>query len=162
MSRENLITRRVAQAQRGENPYVITRMRAGWLVIGDVQPLPGYCVFLSDPVVTSINDLGEPERAQYSLDTLRAGDAILAATGAERMNYETLCNSEPALHTHLIPRFADEPPEKRRLPAMMSYSWPEAPAFDPAVHGAFVGRVRAFLGASWGDPAHGAPDALTS
>jgi hypothetical protein len=26
-------------------------MRSGWLVIGDVQPLPGYCLLLADPVV---------------------------------------------------------------------------------------------------------------
>lgn len=55
----NLIAQRVAQAQSGENPYLIAKMPSGWLVIGDVQPLLGYCVFLADPVVASINDLDQ-------------------------------------------------------------------------------------------------------
>jgi len=46
-------------ARVGTNPYVISKLPSGWLVIGDVQPLPGYCVFLADPVVPSINDLSE-------------------------------------------------------------------------------------------------------
>ena len=41
-------------ARRGQNhPYVICRMTSGWLVIGDVQPLPGYGVLPADPVVAS-------------------------------------------------------------------------------------------------------------
>ena len=42
----NLIEQRVQAARRGENPYVIARMTSGWLVIGDIQPLPGYCLLL--------------------------------------------------------------------------------------------------------------------
>lgn len=141
----NLISRRVAMARAGENPYVIAQMPSGWLVIGDVQPLLGYCVYLADPVVPSINDLDEAARVRYSLDVLRAGDAVLAAAGAYRMNYETLGNSEPALHTHIIPRYRDEPDDKRRLPAMMVYSWSEAPAFCANTHGALVARIRAAL-----------------
>ncbi|MFO1158270.1 MAG: hypothetical protein U1E60_05495 [Reyranellaceae bacterium] len=36
----NLIEERVALAWRGESPFVISRPTSGWLVIGDVQPLP--------------------------------------------------------------------------------------------------------------------------
>lgn len=43
----NLIEQRVEMARNGQNPYVICKMKSGWLVIGDVQPLPGYCVFLA-------------------------------------------------------------------------------------------------------------------
>src|SRR6188768_1166857 len=110
----NLIIERVEMARRGQNPYVIRRLASGWLVIGDVQPLPGYCVLLADPVVESLNALGEAERSQYALDMIRAGDALLAVTGAYRINYETLCKAEPALHTHLVPRYTSEPGEKRR------------------------------------------------
>ncbi|MEO0990998.1 MAG: hypothetical protein AAFX00_08630 [Pseudomonadota bacterium] len=145
MTAQNLIEQRVELARQGQNKWVIAKFPSGWLVIGDVQPLLGYCVFLADPVVPSINDLDDAGRTTYSLDTLRAGDAILKATGADRMNYETLGNSEPALHTHLIPRYGDEPPEKRRLPAFMVYSWTDAPAFDPSVHGALVQRIQSAI-----------------
>ena len=112
----NLIEQRVDLANHKQNPYVICRMKSGWLVIGDVQPLPGYCVLLADPVVESLNALGPAERIQYSLDAIRAGDALLAVTDAYRINYETLGNSEPALHTHIVPRYWHEPDEKRRIP----------------------------------------------
>jgi len=36
-------------------------MEAGWLVVGDVQPRPGYCLLLADPVVISLNDLPEDD-----------------------------------------------------------------------------------------------------
>lgn len=127
---DNLISRRVDLARADCNPYVITQLASGWLVIGDVQPLPGYCVFLADPVVASINELNEAERIQYSLDVLRAGDALLAVTDAYRINYETLGNTEPALHTHILPRYLSEPEDKRKMPAMMVYSWKTARKFD--------------------------------
>lgn len=142
---DNLITRRVALAKSNQNPYVVTKLQSGWLVIGDVQPLIGYCVFLADPVVPSINDLTDAERVQYSLDVLRVGDALLATTEAYRVNYETLGNTEPALHTHIIPRYSNEPEDKRKYPAMMVYSWKDAPTFDTSVHGGLVERLRDFL-----------------
>lgn len=36
----NLIEERVVLARRGDDPFVISRLKPGWLVIGDVQPLP--------------------------------------------------------------------------------------------------------------------------
>jgi len=142
----NLIAERVALARAGSNPYVITKLSSGWLVIGDVQPLLGYCVFLADPVVPSINDLSEADRVQYSLDVLRAGDALLAVTNAYRINYETLGNTEQALHTHIIPRYLDEPDDKRKMPAMMMYSWTDAEPFSAELHGEMVERMRNWLG----------------
>ena len=142
----NLIAERVALARAGSNPYVITKLSSGWLVIGDVQPLLGYCVFLADPVVPSINDLSEADRVQYSLDVLRAGDALLAVSNAYRINYETLGNTEQALHTHIIPRYLDEPDDKRKMPAMMMYSWADAEPFSAELHGKMVERMRNWLG----------------
>ena len=134
-------------ARNGQNPYVICRMPSGWLVVGDVQPLPGYCVFLADPVIESLNALDEGGRIQYSLDVARAGDAVLAATDSYRINYETLGNAEPALHTHIIPRYRSEPDDKRRRPAWVGYDWPTSRRFDPGQDGVFVERMRRALGA---------------
>ena len=137
----NLIVERVDLARRGQNPFVICKMDAGWLVIGDVQPSPGYCVFLADPVVESVNALADARRVQYSLDVIRAGDAILAVTDAYRINYETLGNAEPALHTHIIPRYRTEPDERRRRPAWVGYDWPTSRRFDPAQDGTFIEQM---------------------
>lgn len=141
----NLIEQWVAGARAGTEPRVITRMPSGWLLAGATQPLRGYCVLVADPMVPTLNALSEPERIAYSLDAIRAGDALLAVTGAARINYETLANADPLLHTHIIPRYADEPEDKRRLPPMLAYGWAGARPFDAAADGAGLEAIRAWL-----------------
>jgi diadenosine tetraphosphate (Ap4A) HIT family hydrolase len=125
-----MIHNRVDEARRGENPTVICRVPSGWVVIGDVQFLRGYCLLLPDPVVPSLNDLDAGQRMLFLRDMVWLGDALLEVTGAARINYEILGNSEPALHAHVLPRFDDEPAEYRTRPAWF-YDWHSAPPFDP-------------------------------
>ncbi|WP_394560963.1 HIT family protein [Aquipseudomonas alcaligenes] len=140
----SLITQRVALARNGANDKVICRMPSGWAVMGDVQFLQGYCLLLPDPVVPSLNDLSGPARTAYLLDMARLGDAVLEATGALRMNYEILGNSEPELHCHIFPRYASEPDDKRRMPVWF-YDWKNAPPYDEEVHGELRRRIAALL-----------------
>ncbi len=130
----SLIMERVEQARNGTNDKVICRMPSGWAVMGDVQFLPGYCLLLPDPVVASLNDLDADARATYLLDMARIGDAVLQATGALRMSYEILGNSEPELHCHIFPRYASEPDDKRKMPAWF-YDWKNALPYAEDVHG---------------------------
>lgn len=141
-----LIAERVELARNGANDKVICRLQSGWVVMGDVQFLPGYCLLLPDPVVPSLNDLDSEARATYLLDMARIGDAVLEATGALRMNYEILGNSEPELHCHLFPRYANEPEQQRRMPAWF-YDWKNAPPYDEALHGELRQRIAQLLGA---------------
>lgn len=139
-----LISERVALARSGANPYVIGRLPSGWAVMGDVQFLQGYCLLLPDPVVPSLNDLTVEARGTFLLDMARLGDALLQATGASRVNYEILGNSEPELHAHLFPRFATEPESLRKKPAWF-YDWGMATAYSEALHGALRQRLRTLL-----------------
>lgn len=136
-----LIEERVAAARAGANPKVLGRMRSGWAVMGDVQFLPGYCLLLPDPVVPGLNDLAEEGRTRFLSDMARIGDVLLRVTGAWRINYEILGNSEPELHAHIFPRYADEPDEKRRMPVWF-YDWKNAPRFSPEQHGELYSRLR--------------------
>ena len=129
-----LIMERVEQARNGTNDKVICRMPSGWAVMGDVQFLPGYCLLLPDPVVASLNDLDVDARAIYLLDMARIGDAVLQASGASRINYEILGNSEPELHCHIFPRYASEPDDKRKMPVWF-YDWKNALPYAEDVHG---------------------------
>ena len=124
-----LIHQRVEMAQEGENPSVICRMPSGWAVLGDRQLLRGYCLLLSDPVASDLNALLLEERSNYLRDMTIIGDALLEVTGAALINYETLGNTEHALHTHIIPRYVDEPEEFRSRPVWF-YDWNSAPKFD--------------------------------
>ena len=98
------IHEKVYLAREGQNPNVICRLETCWLIMRDTQPLPGCCVILSDPVVGSLNELSEQGRMLYCRDMVRVGDALMRATGAYRINYETWYNVDQALHTHIIPR----------------------------------------------------------
>jgi len=139
-----LITERVALARAGRHPSIISRMPAGWAVMGDVQFLPGYCLLLPDPVVPSLNDLRGEARTQFLHDFARLGDVVLKVTGALRINYEILGNVEPELHAHVFPRFTTEP-ESLRLKPVWFYDWPAAPKYSENEHGALRDRIRAEL-----------------
>jgi diadenosine tetraphosphate (Ap4A) HIT family hydrolase len=135
-----LIQERVAQARAGKNPKVLCRMTSGWAVMGDVQFLPGYCLLLADPVVSSLNDLSADERVRFLSEMTLNGDALLEVTGARRINYEILGNSEPELHAHIFPRFRDEPENLIRRPVWF-YDRKAAPQFSEEIHGSLKQRI---------------------
>lgn len=124
-----LIHQRVELARRGQNPTVFGRLPSGWAVLADVQVLNGYCLLLPDPVVPTLNDLTLEERQAFLRDMSLLGDAILEVTSADRINYEILGNSDPALHAHIIPRFNAEPENLRRGPVWF-YDFSQAPRLD--------------------------------
>ncbi|HEX6103957.1 MAG TPA: HIT domain-containing protein [Gemmatimonadales bacterium] len=124
------IHRQVAEAAAGTLSRVVARLPSGWALLGDPQILPGYVLLLPDPVVPHLNALRGEARDRFLGDMARLGDAVLAVTGAERINYEILGNVEPALHAHVIPRYAWEDPARRRAPVWL-HDWGAAPPFDP-------------------------------
>lgn len=130
---ETAIHRQVAAARVGREPRVIARLFSGWAVFGERQFLRGYALLLPDPVVPSLNALGAHERTLFLQDLARLGDAVLKVTAAERINYAILGNVEPALHGHVIPRYASEP-EKLRTAHPWAYDWEAAPLFDRAAN----------------------------
>lgn len=111
-----IIHQRVAAARSGTNPTVICRVPSGWVVLCDMQHLQGYSILLPDPVVDSLNALTRAQRAEYLCDMTLVGDALLEVTGAYRINYAVLCNTDPALHAHIVPRFSTEADEYRKGP----------------------------------------------
>lgn len=142
-----VIHRQVAAARDGREPRVVARMACGWAVFAERQFLRGYVLLLPDPVVPSLNALGPGERATFLLDLARLGDAVLSVTEAARINYAILGNLEPALHAHVIPRYADEP-EAMRTTHPWAYDWQAAPPFDPVAHRDLLEGLRRELAGS--------------
>ena len=121
----------VVAAREGRDPRVIARLFSGWAVFGEQQFVRGYALLLPDPVVPNLNALGARERIAFLSDMSRLGDALLKVTGAARINYAIFGNQEPALHAHVIPRYADEP-EVLRSAQPWAYDWSLAPPFERA------------------------------
>ena len=66
--------------------------------------------------VTEPTELDETEAAGYWAETLTVARALLQVYRPMKLNYETLGNSLPHLHTHLVPRFREDPAPGRPFP----------------------------------------------
>ncbi len=98
---------------RPESDAFGVRIRAGeysdaYLQRADVQR--GYTVVIwRGRHVSEPTELSDAEAAGYWSEVLTVARALIGVYRPLKMNYETLGNSLPHLHTHLIPRFADDP-----------------------------------------------------
>jgi diadenosine tetraphosphate (Ap4A) HIT family hydrolase len=117
-------------AARGGDPRLITKLASGWAMFGERQFVKGYTLLLPDPLVPDLNSLTAKARAQFLHDMALIGDALLEVTAAVRINYAIFGNLEPALHAHIVPRYADEP-SGMRTQHPWAYDWNAAPLFDP-------------------------------
>jgi diadenosine tetraphosphate (Ap4A) HIT family hydrolase len=133
----------VAAARAGD-PRVIAALPSGWVMFGERQFVYGYALLLPDPVVPDINSLAAEQRARFLLDMTLVGDALLAVTGALRINYAIFGNLEPALHAHIVPRYADEP-AALRTQHPWAYDWEAAALFDPRTFGDLAAALRGEL-----------------
>ena len=139
------IHRQVESLRAGTLPTFIARMPSGWAVLGEAQFLEGYSLLLPDPVVSDLNAFQGAAREQFLADLARLGDALLKATSAVRINYAIFGNLEPALHAHLVPRYAHEP-GSLRIAHPWAYNWSTARRFDARADAPLIERIRAALG----------------
>jgi diadenosine tetraphosphate (Ap4A) HIT family hydrolase len=127
-----IIAEHINHCSKATHPFLLKNMPSGYAVFNEHQPdaINGCCMLLPSTPVSSLNDLDEHERAQFTSDMLLLGDAITLATGCERVNYLVLCNQAPELHAHCIPRFASEDPGLRRQGPFEAYSFADARSSD--------------------------------
>ncbi len=138
---QTAIHEQVIAARAGKDPKVVVRLFSGWVIFGEQQFVRGYVVLLPDPVVPTLNALGAQERGQFLLDMARLGDALLKVTNAVRINYAMFGNLEPALHAHVIPRYAEEP-EALRTAHPWAHDWQAAPRFERNEYAALSEALR--------------------
>jgi diadenosine tetraphosphate (Ap4A) HIT family hydrolase len=81
--------------------------------------------------VTEPTELDDAEAASYGSEVLAVARALIAVYRPLKMNYQTLGNSLPHLHTHLIPRFTDDPAPGQPFP--LSATAPEAQVPEDAL-----------------------------
>ncbi|HEV8098941.1 MAG TPA: HIT family protein [Gaiellaceae bacterium] len=59
--------------------------------------------------VAEPTELSPEEASQYWLEVLEAGRRLERHLRPVKLNYDVLGNSLPHLHTHVVPRYADDP-----------------------------------------------------
>lgn len=92
--------------------------------------------------VAEPTELSSNDAAAYWLEVVRVAQALEAHLKPVKMNYNVLGNSLPHLHTHLIPRYADDPRPGWPFP----FPEPEPPPMDHAVLRRDVEALRSQLG----------------
>jgi diadenosine tetraphosphate (Ap4A) HIT family hydrolase len=142
MTPPTVIHTMVDRCRAANYPAAVTRVRSGWVVMGERQVLTGYCLLLPDPVVPHLNALLPELRAQFLSDMAMVGDALLTVTAALRVNYAIYGNVDPALHAHVFPRHATEP-EATRTSQPWALDWNAAPIYSQALHGELKRRIAA-------------------
>lgn len=75
--------------------------------------------------VNEPTELEDTEASGYWAEVLAVARALISRYKPLKMNYETLGNSLPHLHTHLIPRFTDDPRPGQPFP--LSARHPQTP-----------------------------------
>jgi diadenosine tetraphosphate (Ap4A) HIT family hydrolase len=130
----------VDRCRAANYPAAVTRVRSGWVVLGERQVLTGYCLLLPDPVVPHLNALPSDLCAQFLSDMAMVGDALLATTQALRVNYAIYGNVDPALHAHIFPRHTTEP-EATRTAQPWALDWNAAPTYSEAQYGELKRRI---------------------
>jgi diadenosine tetraphosphate (Ap4A) HIT family hydrolase len=127
-----------------ETPWGV-RILAGersdaYLQRADVQR--GYTVVIwRGRHVTEPTELADAEAAGYWLEVLRVARALEAHLRPVKLNFETLGNSLPHLHTHVLPRYADDPRPGWPLP----FPEDERPPIDEALYASDVDALRSLL-----------------
>jgi len=72
--------------------------------------LPGYCIVIWRlGHVAEPDDLDPLQASRYWAEVMAAGRAVRARFSPVKMNYMTLGNTVPHLHTHVLPRYHDDP-----------------------------------------------------
>jgi diadenosine tetraphosphate (Ap4A) HIT family hydrolase len=101
-----------AEGRPNDTPWG-TRVFAGayadaYLQRADIQR--GYTIVIwRGHHVAEPTELSAEEATAYWLDVLRVGRALDEHFAPVKLNYDILGNSLPHLHTHIVPRFAEDP-----------------------------------------------------
>jgi diadenosine tetraphosphate (Ap4A) HIT family hydrolase len=113
--------------------FLAGRVSNAYLQRAAIQP--GYTVVVwTRPHVVEPTELADDDAAAYWADVMDAGRLLAAHFQPVKMNYQTLGNALPHLHTHLIPRYADDPAPGFPFP------FPDGPVEDIAAE-EFTGSV---------------------
>jgi diadenosine tetraphosphate (Ap4A) HIT family hydrolase len=121
---------RLEAALKNENPTVVGRLESGFVVLGDSQMLPGYCVLLAYPMVESLEALPFAKRLTFLRDMTLLGQAIQEVYQADRINHGIFANFDPFLHAHVWARYAYEVEERRKHPV---WFYPKEELYAPEV-----------------------------
>lgn len=100
---------KIAEIKNGTNPYFVKELKTGYIVLEYNQLYKGYVLFLCKMHAEELHELDKKFKVLFLEEMSKIAQAIYKAFKPKKMNYELLGNSEPHLHWHIIPRYANDP-----------------------------------------------------
>ena len=107
-----LICERIEMIQNHTNPYFVTELETGYVVLGDHQYFKGYTLFLCKSHTTELHFLRPSFKMKYLEEMATVAEAVYNAFKPEKLNYELLGNGDTHLHWHIFPRNPNDTPIK--------------------------------------------------
>jgi diadenosine tetraphosphate (Ap4A) HIT family hydrolase len=87
-----------------KSPFIVHEFKNSFLIVGEHQTYPGYCVLVLKNHVTEIFELNTQTQVEF-FDELAASTKVLKSTfSADKMNVASYGNVTPHLHWHIFPR----------------------------------------------------------
>lgn len=105
-----LICERIEMIKNGTNPYFVTELETGYVVLGDYQRYKGYTCFLSKIHVTELHFMNYKYRIKHLEEMSLVAEAVYKVFEADKMNHAMLGNLDSHVHWHLIPRLKGDTP----------------------------------------------------
>jgi diadenosine tetraphosphate (Ap4A) HIT family hydrolase len=117
------ICQKVGAARTGQLPFLIHEFEHSFLVVGDHQLFPGYCVLHTKEHAREPFDLPPATQATLFQELMTSAKAIHAEYQPWKINYGCYGNQVPHVHWHIFPRYESDP--ARRLTP-----WAQSADFD--------------------------------
>lgn len=117
------ICNRIKQIQTEGNPALIYEFPQSYLILGDHQYYPGYCVLIYKAHVRELHELSSEQQDALNHELMQATLAIVKTCSPWKINHACLGNVDEHIHWHIIPRYLNDP-DHRKQP------WLHAAEFD--------------------------------
>lgn len=105
-----LICERIEMIKNETNPYFVTELETGYVVLADYQKYKGYTIFLGKMHVTELHHMPYDFRIKHLAEMSLVAEAVFHAFHADKMNHAMLGNLDSHVHWHLIPRVKGDTP----------------------------------------------------
>jgi diadenosine tetraphosphate (Ap4A) HIT family hydrolase len=87
-----------------KSQFIVREFKNSYLMVGDHQTFPGYCVLFTKDHIKEIFDASETAQIEVYKELMQAAQAIQKAFQPEKMNFSNYGNITAHQHWHIFPR----------------------------------------------------------
>lgn len=105
MKKNCAVCKRIKKIAENNNPYFVTELETGYVVLGDFQFYRGYTIFICKEHKKELHELVPEFRLKFLEEMSTVAEAVYLAFKPDKLNYELLGNLHTHMHWHIFPRY---------------------------------------------------------